>query len=150
MKVEKDFEEFIALLNKHEVQYVIVGAFAVSFHAQPRFTGDIDFFIDNSSANIQSLLLALKEFGFESLNLAEKDFDEDSIIQLGYEPNRVDLITNISGVSFKKAYSNRVEGTYGNETAYFISLEDLITNKRASDRLKDKSDLELLEKFRKR
>lgn len=149
MKVEKDFEEFIALLNKHEVQYVIVGAFAVSFHAQPRFTGDIDFFIGNTSANIQSLLLALKEFGFESLNLAEKDFDEDSIIQLGYEPNRIDLITNISGVSFKKAYSNKVKGTYGNETAYFISLEDLITNKRASDRLKDKSDLELLEKFRK-
>lgn len=150
MKVEKDFEEFIALLNKHEVQYVIVGAFAVSFHAQPRFTGDIDFFIDNSSANIQSLLLALKEFGFESLNLAEKDFDEDSIIQLGYEPNRIDLITSISGVSFKKAYSNRVDGKYGDETAAFISLDDLIANKKASDRLKDKSDLELLEKFRKR
>ncbi len=150
MKVEKDFEEFIALLNKHEVQYVIVGAFAVSFHAQPRFTGDIDFFIDNSSANIQSLLLALKEFGFESLNLAEKDFDEDSIIQLGYEPNRIDLITSISGVSFKKAYSNRVDGKYGDEAAAFISLDDLIANKKASDRLKDKSDLELLEKFRKR
>jgi len=149
MRVEKDFEQFIALLNKREVQYVIVGAFAVSFHAQPRFTGDIDFFIGNSSANIQSLLQTLNDFGFKSLNLSEKDFDEDSIIQLGYEPNRIDLLTSISGVSFKEAYTNRVESKYGDETTYFISLDDLIANKKTSDRLKDKSDLELLEEFRK-
>lgn len=148
MRVEKDFEEFIALLNEHDVQYVIVGAFAISFHARPRFTGDIDFFINNSSTNIRSLLEVLKNFGFESLNLSKEDFRSDSIIQLGNEPNRIDLLTSISGVDFKQAFSNKVEGKYGDEVTYFISLDDLIANKKAGNRLKDKSDLEMLEKFR--
>lgn len=148
MRVEKDFEEFIKLLNEHDVRYVIVGAFAISFHARPRFTGDIDFFISNSSKNIRSLLQALQEFGFKSLNLSEKDFDEDSIIQLGYEPNRIDLLTSISGVSFSEAFKNKVEGKYGDESTYFISFDDLVANKKASNRTKDKGDLELLEQFR--
>lgn len=149
MRVEKDFEDFINLLNDHDIRYVIVGAFAISFHARPQFTGDIDFFIDNSSENIHAILRVLKDFGFESLNLSEKDFDEDSILQLGYEPNRIDLLTDISGVDFKEAFKNRVQGKYGDASAYFISFEDLVTNKKASNRAKDKSDLELLKQFRK-
>ena len=148
MRVEKDFEDFLRSLNEHKTRYLIVGAFAVSFHARPRFTGDLDIFIDNSSDNIQSLLHALNDFGFESLGLTQEDFNEDNIIQLGYEPNRIDLLPGISGVKFNPAFNNRVKGEYGEETAWFISLDDLIKNKEASDRLKDRSDLELLQKFR--
>lgn len=148
MRVEKDFEEFIKLLNKNDVNFLIVGAFAVSYHARPRFTGDIDFFIGSSSQNIKNLLQAIEQFGFGSLDISEKDFGKDSILQLGYEPNRIDLLTDISGVQFGPAWENRVKGYYGNQISYYISLEDLIANKKASNRTKDKSDLELLEQFR--
>jgi hypothetical protein len=149
MRVEKDFEEFINLLNENDVKYLVIGAFAVSFHARPRFTGDIDFFVDSSSQNIENLLQTLEQFGFGSLDLSEKDFNRGSILQLGYEPNRIDVLTDISGVQFKTAWKNRVKGNYGNQTSYFISFDDLIANKKASNRLKDRSDLELLEKFKK-
>ncbi|MDX1637741.1 MAG: DUF6036 family nucleotidyltransferase [Balneolaceae bacterium] len=148
MRVEKDFEDFIKLLNEHEVRYLIVGAFAVSFHSRPRFTGDLDVYLDHYPENIETLLLALNDFGFESIGLSVKDFQEDNIIQLGYEPNRINLLTGISGVAFGDAFHSRVKGNYGDETAWFISLDDLIKNKKASDRLKDKSDLELLEQYR--
>ncbi|MDZ7694953.1 MAG: DUF6036 family nucleotidyltransferase [Balneolaceae bacterium] len=148
MRVEKEFEDFIKLLNKHDVRYLIVGAFAVSFHSRPRFTGDLPIFLDKYSANIKKLLHALDDFGFKSLDLSIEDFRNDTIIQLVHEPNRIDLLSCISGVEFSKAFDNRAEGKYGNETVWFISIDDLIANKKASDRLKDRSDLELLEKFK--
>ncbi len=148
MRVEKDFEDFIRLLNENDVRYVIVGAFAIAFYARPRFTGDIDFFIDHSNSNIQALLQTISAFGFDSLDLSEKDFDEDTIVQLGYEPNRIDLLTSISGVNFRQAFDNKIKGKYGEEPAFFISLDDLIANKKVSDRMQDKSDLELLERFK--
>lgn len=148
MRVEKDFEEFIELLKKNEVKYVIIGAYAISFHGHPRNTGDIDFFISNARDNIEKLLTTLKEFGFESLNLTADDFSGDKILQLGYEPNRIDILTDISGITFTEAWNNREKGNYGHQTAYFISLDDLIKNKRASNRKKDISDLELLERLK--
>lgn len=148
MRLEKDYEEFIELLNEHDIQYLIVGAYAVSYYARPRNTGDIDFFISNSSKNITKLLRVLKEFGFTSLDLQIDDFQgEDNILQLGYEPVRIDIMTDISGVSFQEAYSNRQRDKLGDQVVNFISLNDLIRNKRASDRTKDKADAELLEKF---
>jgi len=144
MKLEEDYEEFIELLNEHNVQYLIVGAYAVSYYARPRNTGDIDFFIRKSTQNISNLLDALGAFGFGSLDLTPKDFAEDTILQLGYEPVRIDLMTSISGVSFEQAYNNKERGQLGNQTAYFISLNDLITNKEASNRTQDRADAELL------
>lgn len=149
MRLEKDYEEFIELLNEHNVQYLVVGAYAVSYYARPRNTGDIDFFVDNSSENISNLLQVLKEFGFGALDLTPNDFEgDDNILQLGYEPVRIDIMTGISGLSFNQAYNNKVESKLGDQPAYFISLEDLITNKKASNRAQDKADAELLEKFR--
>lgn len=149
MKLEKDYEEFIELLNAHKVRYLIVGAYAVSFYARPRNTGDIDFFVGNTPQNIEKLLQAIKEFGFAELELDYKDFkDEDTILQLGYEPVRIDIMTGISGVTFEKAYQNRKKAQLGNQEVSFISFEDLLKNKRASDRTKDKADAELLEEFR--
>ena len=150
MKLEKDFEEFIALLNAHKVKYVVVGAYAVSFYARPRNTGDIDFFVDNSESNISSLFKVLRDFGFDSLNVSHEDLQkEDTVLQLGYEPVRIDIMTGISGLTFEEVYERRVAGKLGSEEVYFISLEDLITNKKASDRTKDQADAELLETFRK-
>lgn len=149
MRLEKDYEEFIELLNEHNVQYLIVGAYAVSYYARPRNTGDIDFFIDNSSKNISNLLHVLKEFGFGTLDLTLNDFKgDDNILQLGYEPVRIDIMTGISGISFTQAYDNKVQGKLGDQPVYFISLEDLITNKKSTDRTQDKADAELLEKYR--
>jgi len=149
MRLEKDYEEFIELLNEHDVRYLVVGAYAVSYYARPRNTGDIDFFIDNSSQNISNLLQVLKKFGFGNLDLTPRDFKgNDNIIQLGYEPVRIDIMTGISGVSFKQAYNNKEQGKLGDQPVYFISLSDLIANKKASDRTQDKADAELLEKYR--
>lgn len=149
MRLEKDYEEFIGLLNEHNVRYLVVGAYAVSYYARPRNTGDIDFFIDNSSENISNILQVLKKFGFGELTLTPNDFEgNDNIIQLGYEPVRIDIMTDISGVSFDQAYKNKVQGKLGDQSVYFISLNDLITNKKASDRTQDKADAELLEKYR--
>ena len=149
MRLEKDYEEFIELLNEHDVRYLVVGAYAVSYYARPRNTGDIDFFVDNSSDNISHLLKVLQNFGFGELDLTPDDFQgNDNIIQLGYEPVRIDIMTGISGVSFDHAYKNKVQGKLGQQSVYFISLQDLIVNKKASDRTQDKADAELLEKYR--
>lgn len=149
MKLEKDFEEFISLLNVHEVKYVVVGAYAVSFYARPRNTGDIDFFIGNSRENISRLFKVLEAFGFGALDVSYDDLQkENTVLQLGYEPVRIDIMTGISGLTFERVFENSVAGKLGDEDVNFISLDDLITNKRASDRIQDHADAELLEKFR--
>ena len=96
MKTEKDYEEFLELLNKHNVRYCVIDAFAVAFHARPRYTKDIDIFVEPTTDNAKKLLIALDEFGFGSLNLAVNDFTtRGNIIQLGYEQVRIDIITSI-------------------------------------------------------
>jgi hypothetical protein len=148
MRVEEDFEDFIKLLNYHKVKYLIVGAFALIYYTHPRNTGDIDFFIEASSENAKKMMKVLAEFGFESLNLKENDFVKpDSIIQLGLIPNRIDIITEISGVTFKQAYENKVAGKIGKQKVFFISPADLLRNKKAAKRIKDMADAELLEKY---
>ncbi|MGD8209531.1 MAG: hypothetical protein PVH37_10340 [Desulfobacterales bacterium] len=93
MKTEKDYEEFLELLNKHSVRYCVIGAFALAYHARPRYTKDIDILIEPTTDNAKRLLIALDEFGFGSLNLAVDDFtNPGNIIQLGYEPVRIDII----------------------------------------------------------
>ena len=148
MKVEKDFEEFIELLNYHKVKYLIIGAFALSYYTYPRHTGVIDFFIEASGRNATKILKVLKDFGFESLKLTQKDFiKRNSIIQLGFSPNRIDLITGITAVTFSRAFKNKVEGKLGKEKVFFISPKDLLKNKRATKRAKDIADAEMLMKF---
>ncbi len=145
MRVEQDFEEFVKLLNKHEVKYLIVGAYSLSLYAEPRNTGDIDIFVERSQINSAKILNVLKEFGFDTLEISIDDLiSEDKIIQLGYPPVRIDIMTSISGVEFSEAYSGRKKHKFGKEEAYFISKELLIVNKRASKRKKDLADLEAL------
>jgi len=142
VETEKDYEEFLGLLNKHDVKYCIVGAFALAFHAEPRYTKDIDIWIQASTENAAKLLLALNEFGFGSLNLNAEDFSHDgNIIQLGYEPVRIDIITSIKGLDFNDIWKNCVQGSYGRETVNFIDRENLIKSKKISNRPQDKADL---------
>ncbi|MCK5059417.1 MAG: hypothetical protein KAT34_22395 [Candidatus Aminicenantes bacterium] len=148
MRVEKDFKEFIELLNKNKVKYLIVGGYAFAFYAEPRFTKDIDFFVEISETNAENIAKTLVDFGFES-TAVKKDYFQipGKIIQLGYSPMRIDIITSITGVALKDAWKNKKKGKYGDASCYFISKEDLKKNKKAAGRSKDIADLELLEKI---
>ena len=145
MKTEKDYEEFLELLNKHDVRYCVIGAFAVAFHARPRYTKDMDILIEPTTDNAKRLLIALDEFGFGSLNLAVNDFSiHGNIIQLGYEPVRIDIITSIKGLEFADIWKSRIQGPYGKQTINFIDRKNLIRSKKISNRAQDNADLKLL------
>ncbi len=145
MEVQKDFKELLELFNWHKVEYIIVGSYALAFHGAPRFTGDIDIFVNPSSINSQRILSALRDFGFGSLNLTINDFQKpDSIIQLGYPPIRIDLMTAITGVAWEKANRGKQAGLYGQVPVFFLGREQYIVNKRATGRKKDLADLEAL------
>jgi len=146
MEIQQDFKELLKLLNAHDVEFVIVGAYALAFHGVPRFTGDIDILIKPDPINAGKVLTALKEFGFGSLDLKESDFNEpDKVVQLGVAPVRIDLITSLTGVSWQQAYSSKVEGSYGDVKVYYLGRKELISNKKALGRKKDLADIESLE-----
>jgi hypothetical protein len=145
MNLEEDLREFVGLLNALNVRYVVVGAFAVAHHGYARFTADIDLFIESSSENAERLVQVIEKFGFADLNLSVNDFlQEDQVIQLGIAPNRIDLLTYLSGVNFQDAWATREEGDIGGLTVPFISREMLKLNKAASGRSQDLVDLEHL------
>jgi predicted nucleotidyltransferase len=142
-----DFREFVALLNKHEVQYMIVGGYAVGIHGHPRYTGDLDIWLLPDSNNAIKILKVIKAFGFGSLDIKEADLTkENSIIQLGYPPLRIDLLTSIDGVHFNGCYPNRKAIEIDGLLVNFIGYTDLIKNKKASGRHQDLGDIENLEK----
>lgn len=150
MKVEKDYEELLRLFNRHSVKYCIIGSYAVAFHAKPRYTKDMDILIEPTVENSRRVLKALNEFGFKDLDLSEKDFhSKNKIIQLGYEPVRIDVMTSVPGCSFEEAWLDKVIGDYGVEKVYFIGIDKLIKIKKISDRHLDMEDLDLLLKARK-
>ena len=143
----KDFKEFVELLEKNNVEYLIVGGYAVGFHGHPRFTGDLDIWLKVSSANASNILLSVNQFGFASLGLTTQDFlTPENIVQLGYPPLRIDLLTDIDGVSFDECYPNRQEVIQDGFKYNFISYNDLLKNKKASNRHKDKDDLDYFTK----
>ncbi len=151
MRVEKDYEELLRLLNKHKAKYCIVGSYAVAFYAKPRYTKDIDILIEATPRNGKKLKKALDEFGFKELELSELDFiQKGNIIQLGYEPVRIDILISLQGFDFKDIWKNRVEGAYGREKVYFMGLDDLIKSKLLSQRVEDKIDLEVLRQAKKK
>jgi predicted nucleotidyltransferase len=149
--LSNDLREFVALLNSKRVEYLIVGAYAVAWHGYPRFTADIDLLIRPSPANAEALVTSLNEFGFASLHFTPEDFIKPGqIVQLGVKPNRIDLITSIAGVEFDQAWAGRVGGEIDGIPVQFVGLEELITNKESTGRLKDQADAEELRKRRPR
>lgn len=132
-------------MNELDVHFLVVGAFAVAYHGYARYTADIDLFVENSEQNAERLLKAIKQFGFGSLGLTQEDFlQDDQVVQLGVAPNRLDLMTHISGVTFAEAWDLREFGDIGGLRVPFISRDMLKRNKAASGRAQDLADLEYL------
>ncbi len=146
-KVEKDYEDLLRSFNKHKVKYCIVGAYALALYAVPRYTKDMDIFVEAAPENAKKILAALRDFGFSSLPLTERDFSKQGkTVQLGREPVRVDLLTAIDGCTFDEVWRNRKRGSYGSVKTSFIGVKELIKNKRASGRKQDEADLWALNK----
>jgi len=146
MIINKDFREFIKLLNSNNVKYLVVGGYAVAFHGYPRYTKNMDIWIWINENNAKQLIKTLEEFGFSSLGLKKEDFlKPEYVIQLGYPPNRIDILTKISGLEFEKCYKSRIKTNMDGITIDFIDLENLKKNKKAIGRFKDLADLENLE-----
>jgi hypothetical protein len=143
MEVQQDFRDLLELFNKYEVDYIIVGAYALGFHGAPRYTGDLDVFVKPDPINAKSIMHALNEFGFGAVGLTAADFvKEGKVVQLGVPPVRIDIITSITGVQWEQAQSGRVEGWFGDLMVHYIGRDDFIVNKRALGRKKDIADLE--------
>ena len=146
MVLNQDFKEFVQSLNDNEVRYLVVGGYAVALHGHPRYTKDLDVWIEAEPGNAKRIIRALQQFGFGSLGLDEADFiAPDHIVQLGYPPRRIDILTSLPGVSFAECYPARVEVEIEGSLVNFIDLEHLRSNKRASGRLQDLADLENLQ-----
>jgi hypothetical protein len=141
-----DFKEFATLLNVNEVEYLIVGGYALAAYGHPRYTGDLDFWIGTASENSRRVLLALAQFGFGGLGIELKDLTEpDKVIQMGFPPARIDLLTSIDGVSFDECYERRLMAEVDGLMLPFIALEDFKTNKKAVGRHRDLADLDALD-----
>ncbi len=148
MKLPVDFKEFIELVNSENVQYLVIGGWAVNRYAEPRFTGDIDFFFENSAETEAKLRRVLTQFGFgDSLPDAAISLFEKKVIMLGRPPNRIDLVTEIDGISFADAWTNCENEEVDGVKVNFISLRDLIQNKSSTGREKDEADVRILSNF---
>jgi predicted nucleotidyltransferase len=143
--LNQDFKEFIQFLNANQVRYLVVGGYAVAFYGYPRYTKDIDIWIEASGENAMNVMQSLTDFGFGSLDLTVEDFAvANQVIQLGYPPSRIDLLTSVDGIQFEDCYGLRATVEIDGVSVNFIDLENLRLNKRASGRFQDLADLENL------
>jgi hypothetical protein len=140
-----DFREFAQLLNSNQVEYLIVGGYALAAHGHPRYTGDLDFWVGISEQNAQRIVKTLHDFGFASLPLKASDFMVPrQVVQLGYEPGRIDILTSIDGVEFDDCYPRRLVVSVDGLALAFIGLGDFKVNKASTGRPKDAVDLRAL------
>lgn len=143
--LNKDFREFIELLNSNKVKYLLVGGFAIALHGHPRYTKDLDIWLELSEDNASNVMKALEDFGFGDLDISKGDFlQAGMVVQLGYPPNRIDLLNSPDGVDFTECYKTKIEVEIDGLKIYVIDLENLKKNKKASGRLQDLADLEKL------
>src|SRR3954470_15966780 len=145
MGLSKDWREFLELLNSSGVDYVIVGAQSLAFHGRPRHTGDLDILVRPTPDNARLLLALLNQFGFEQSRFTETDFlQSDQIIQLGRVPNRIDLLTSLTGVATDEAFDAKVSAIIDGIPVFVLGKDALIRNKRAVGRPQDLADLSAL------
>lgn len=143
--VNRDFSDLFAAFNEAGVKYLLVGAHAVAFHAEPRYTKDLDVWVEASMENAARVHAALCAFGAPMSGVSEADFAQPGVtFQLGVAPNRIDIATAIDGVHFEAAWPNRSETRYGEQRISVIGREDLVANKRAAGRPQDLLDLDIL------
>jgi len=147
MPLNKDWREFLELLNSNEVEYLVVGAFAVAFHGFPRYTADLDLLVRPTDENANRVLRALSEFGFGQMGIQAADLrTPGTVVQLGVTPNRIDLLTAISRVSFEEAWAGRCEVELDGIATHFIGRAALLRNKERTGRARDLGDAEELRK----
>lgn len=140
-----DFKEFLKLLNAHQIEYLLIGGYAVAYHGYPRATADMDVWIGTDSQNTQKIVIALKEFGFYQPGLTPELFQKkDQIIRMGIPPIRIEIATGISGVDFDECYASRIVDVLDGIEVNVIDLPHLKKNKKAARRHKDLDDLENL------
>jgi len=142
MELNQDFQEFLKSFVTHDVRFLIIGGYALAAHGHPRYTKDLDVWVWPDLANVDRILASLEDFGFGSLGLSNSDFLEPGVIvQLGREPQRIDLLTFATGLEFGQAFANRTLVSIGDLEVPFISVDDLRTNKSATGRLRDLADV---------
>lgn len=145
MDLNKDFEELLHHLNSAHAKYLVVGAYAVIFYTEPRYTKDMDLWVEPEPDNAEKVLKALKRFGAPIENLTIHDLtNPDMVFQMGIEPNRIDILMGIGKMTFDHAWKNKRPSNYGNEKINMIDFDDLVVAKKFAGRAKDKLDLEAL------
>ncbi|MDP2359835.1 MAG: hypothetical protein Q8O14_03665 [bacterium] len=145
MDLTSDWLELLGLFRSHQVEFIVVGAYALALHGCPRNTGDIDLLVNPTPENAHRVMEALTEFGFGGLGLTWEDFTRlDQVVQLGRVPARVDLLTSITGVTWSEAFAGRSTGQLGGIPVHFLGRDQYLANKRATGRLQDLADLAAL------
>jgi hypothetical protein len=147
MDTIQDFEDILDLFDRHGVRYLIVGGLAFIFHAKPRYTKDIDLWIDSETENVERANHALAEFGSSELMSLN---DPDEVLQLGAAPNRIDLLRNVVALSFAEAWPRRIESHYGRSPANWIDFDSLLAIKSAIDHPRHQEDARVLRLVRDR
>jgi hypothetical protein len=147
--LNRHFQEFIELLESHGVRFLVVGGYAVGLHGFPRYTGDLDVFIAISEENAGKLISVFSEFGFPDLGLTQTDFmEKEVVVEIGREPLKIQVLTGIDGVTFEECYGNRTYFESEKSKVPFIGFDELLKNKAASPRAKDRIDFEELKRIR--
>lgn len=147
--MNQDFKDMFKILNEHGVRYLVVGAYAVTFHAEPRYTKDLDIWVEPTPENAKKIWDALAAYGAPLEGITVEDFNDKSLVyQIGIEPNRIDVMMHVPGVAFVSAWENRVRSSYGEEKVHIIALDDLISAKLKANRDQDKIDVKNLQKVK--
>jgi hypothetical protein len=149
MTLAKDFEDFIKLLNRYEIEYMVVGGYALAFHGKPRHTGDLDIWINISEKNASAMLKVLNDFGMSSMGFKKDDFLKPGYMtQIGYPPLRIDILNSIDGVEFDDAAKHMNQVEIGADLPLnYIGLNDFVKNKLASGRMQDLADIQEINKL---
>ncbi|MDY6832040.1 MAG: nucleotidyltransferase [Thermodesulfobacteriota bacterium] len=141
----EDFKEFLRLLNDRAVKYLLIGGYAVGYHGYPRATNDMDIWIARDSQTAETMVLLLKDFGFDTPQLSTELFlKENNIVRMGVAPMRIEILTSVSGVAFDACFAQKIVDKIDGVEVNIISLEQLKLNKQASGRHKDMDDVEHL------
>jgi hypothetical protein len=142
---DQHFIDFLGLLIKHNVKYLLIGGHAVNIYGYPRTTGDMDIWVEPTNENARKLVLAIDEFGFEASPILEMDFTKVVVFDIGEKPATIEIMNHISGVDFVTAYAQKKDFQLEDLTINLIHLNHLLQNKKASGRHRDLDDIEQLE-----
>lgn len=146
--MNQDFLDLLRALSEEHAKFLVVGAYAVSFHSEPRATGDLDLWVEPETTNAQRVYQALAKFGAPLDDLSVADLcSENLVFQIGVPPRRIDILTSITGVTFSQAWPSRIAGHYGGVPFFLIGIKELIINKQALGRPKDLLDLDALKRL---